>query len=57
MESADNVRVEMSVKFYFPTSNDQTEYEAVIARLNLAKDMEVRRIRVFNDSHNFTSRR
>ena len=55
MESANNVRVEMSVKFYFPTSNNQTECEAIIARLNLAKDMEVRHIRICSDSQVITS--
>ena len=42
--------VEMSVKFDFPISNNQAEYEALIASLQLASDVGVTRLTICSDS-------
>lgn len=41
---------EKTLRFNFPTTNNQAEYEAVIAGLKLALDMGVKAITVYNDS-------
>ena len=37
--------------FGFKTSKNEAEYEALIAGLNLAKEMKVESIEIYNDSH------
>jgi len=44
------VIVEQSIRFGFEMSNNQAEYEALIAGLRLAKDLEVRCLRCQTDS-------
>ena len=39
-----------ALKFRFKASNNKTEYEALIARLELAKKMKVESLDIFNDS-------
>jgi len=41
LEEPDNFQVEMALRFEFRTSNNQAEYEALIAGLLLARDMGV----------------
>ena len=47
--------VEMSIKFSFPVSNNQAEYEALIADLQLAFDVRVARLTIYSDSQIVTS--
>ena len=47
--------VELSIKFYFPVSNNQAEYEALIAELQLAYDVGVTRLTICSDSQIVTS--
>jgi len=39
------IAVKQSIRFGFTTSNNQTEYEALIAGLRLAKDLGVRNLK------------
>ena len=39
-----------SLRFRFKASNNEVEYEALIARLNLAKEMKVESLEVYSDS-------
>ncbi|CAA0817302.1 Polynucleotidyl transferase- ribonuclease H-like superfamily protein, partial [Striga hermonthica] len=39
-----------SVKFLFPATNNEAEYEALLSGLNLAESMNVRHLKVFSDS-------
>ena len=50
LTSPDGIDVEYALKFGFQTSNNEAEYEAVIARLNLAYSMEADQLEVCNDS-------
>ncbi|XP_073109503.1 uncharacterized protein [Elaeis guineensis] len=42
--------IEYALQFDFKASNNQAEYEALIARLKIAKDLSVKRLWVFIDS-------
>lgn len=42
--------VELSIKFNFPISNNQAEYEALIAELRFASDIEASRLTICSDS-------
>uniref|UniRef100_A0A151UE70 RNase H type-1 domain-containing protein n=1 Tax=Cajanus cajan TaxID=3821 RepID=A0A151UE70_CAJCA len=42
--------VEQSLRFGFKTSNNQAEYEALLAGLRLANDLGVTRIKCWSDS-------
>lgn len=50
LEKEDQVLVVILVRFEFPVSNNQAEYEALIVGLLLAKDIEVKRLRICSDS-------
>ena len=50
LTSLDEINVEYALKFGFQASNNEAEYEAVIARLNLAHSMEVDQLEICNDS-------
>ena len=39
-----------TLKFGFKASNNEAEYEALIARLNLAKEMKVESLEIYSDS-------
>ncbi|XP_057811428.1 uncharacterized protein LOC131025645 [Salvia miltiorrhiza] len=43
--------VEQSVRCQFKATNNEAEYEAMLAGLELAKEIGVKRINVFSDSH------
>ena len=42
--------VEMSIKFDFPFSNNQVEYEALIAGLQLVSNVSITRLTIYYDS-------
>lgn len=42
--------VELSLRFRFSATNNKAEYEAVIAWLNLARDLGAREVQVKTDS-------
>ena len=50
LTSSDGIDVEYALRFGFQASNNEAEYEAVIARLNLARFMEADQLEVCNDS-------
>ena len=50
LTSPDGIVVEYALKFGFQASNNEAEYEAVIARLNLAHSMEANQLEVSSDS-------
>ena len=50
LTSPEGVDVEYALRFWFPASNSEAEYEAVIVGLNLAHFMEVEQLEVFSDS-------
>ena len=47
--------VELSIKFGFPISNNQAQYEVLIARLQLATDVWVAYLMICSDSQIVTS--
>ncbi|MCH96604.1 gag-pol polyprotein, partial [Trifolium medium] len=50
LEGPDGVLIEQSLRFAFKASNNQAEYEALIAGMKLAKEMEVKELRAKSDS-------
>ena len=46
----EGIDIEYALRFGFQASNNEVEYEAVIARLNLAHSMEVDQLKVCSDS-------
>ncbi|KAF7835270.1 Pro-Pol polyprotein [Senna tora] len=50
VESPYGIFVEKAIRFSFKTSNKQAEYEAMLARLELAQELEAERVQVYNDS-------
>ena len=50
LTSLDGIDVEYTLRLGFQTSNNEAEYEAVIARLNLAHSMEADQLEVSSDS-------
>ena len=50
LTSPDIIDIEYALRFGFRTSNNEAEYKAVIARLNLAHSMEVDKLEVCSDS-------
>jgi len=50
LEGPGEVAVEKSIRFGFDTSNNQAEYEALIAGLRLARDLGVKNLRCQTDS-------
>lgn len=42
LESEDDIVEEMSLKFMFPTSNNQAKYKAFLVGLNLAEETRTR---------------
>ena len=51
LKSPNGIKVEQSLHFNFNASNNQVEYEALIAGLNLTEDMGVKQLRCLTDSH------
>ena len=54
LEMEVEIIVELSIKFNFLVSNNQAEYEALIAGLKLAKDVGARQLSICNDSQIMT---
>ncbi|GAU16859.1 hypothetical protein TSUD_368080 [Trifolium subterraneum] len=50
LEGPEGVIIEQSLRFAFKASNNQAEYEALIAGMKLAKEMEVQECKVQSDS-------
>ena len=50
LTSPEGIDIEYALRFGFRASNNEAEYEAVIAGLNLAYSMEVDQLEVYNDS-------
>ena len=50
LTSSDGIIIEYALRFGFRASNNEAEYEAVIAGLNLAHSMEVDQLELYNDS-------
>ncbi|XP_061359835.1 uncharacterized protein LOC133303882 [Gastrolobium bilobum] len=55
LESLGGVTIEHSLNLGFPTSNNQVEYEALIAGLMQAKEHGARKVQIFSDSQLVTS--
>ncbi|XP_072086750.1 uncharacterized protein [Arachis hypogaea] len=55
LESPAGVIYEQSIKFEFPVSNNQAEYEALLAGLTLAREVGATRLEVCSDSQVVTS--
>ncbi|MCH80183.1 gag-pol polyprotein [Trifolium medium] len=55
LEGPDGVLVEQSLRFAFKASNNQAEYEALIAAMKLAREMEVKDLKAKSDSQLVTS--
>ncbi|XP_061358794.1 uncharacterized protein LOC133302987 [Gastrolobium bilobum] len=55
VENSEGVAVEHSLSLAFPTSNNQAEYEALIAGLILAKELGAECLTVYSDSQLATS--
>ena len=50
LNSPEGIDIEYALRFWFPASNNEAEYEAIIAGLNLAHLMEVDQLEVCSDS-------
>ena len=50
LTSPEGIDIEYALRFGFRTSNNEAEYEAVIAGLNLAHSLEVDKLEVYSDS-------
>ena len=50
LTSPEGIDIEYALRFGFRTSNNEAEYEAFIAGLNLAHSLEVDRLEVYSDS-------
>ena len=50
LTSLEGIDIEYALRFGFHTSNNESEYEAVIAGLNLAHSLEVDQLEVYSDS-------
>jgi ribonuclease HI len=55
LEGPDGVLIEQSLHFAFKASNNQAEYEALIAGIKLAREMEVTDLRAKSDSQLVTN--
>ncbi|MCI78488.1 gag-pol polyprotein, partial [Trifolium medium] len=55
LEGPDGVLIEQSLKFEFRASNNQAEYEALIAGIRLAIEMGLKELRAKSDSQLVTS--
>ncbi|KAM1660329.1 hypothetical protein EV2_003428 [Malus domestica] len=50
LTTPDKVAIEYAIRFKFKASNNEAEYEALLAGLRLAKHLGVKQIDIFNDS-------
>ena len=50
LENEEGIVIEHSLTLFFRTSNNQVEYEALLAGIRLAEDLGAREIQIFTDS-------
>lgn len=50
LKRSNGVTIKYSLKLEFKTTNNITEYEALVKRLELAKGMKPEKLRVYNNS-------
>ncbi|CAJ2674684.1 unnamed protein product [Trifolium pratense] len=50
LENENGLLIEVSLALSFPTSNNQAEYEAFLAGLRLAEDLEAKEVKIYTDS-------
>ena len=50
LTSSEGIDIEYALRFGFHTSNNEAEYETIIAGLNLAHSLEVDQLEVYSDS-------
>nr|KYP64516.1 Transposon Ty3-G Gag-Pol polyprotein [Cajanus cajan] len=50
LEGSNDIMLELAIKFDFRATNNQVEYEALLAGLRLAKDVGVKKLRCCSDS-------
>jgi len=50
LEGPDDLTIEQAIRFGFETSNNQTEYEALIVGLKLARELGVKELKCQSDS-------
>jgi ribonuclease HI len=55
LEGPDDILIEQSIRFEFKASNNQAEYEALIAGMTLAQEMGAENLRAKSDSQLVTS--
>ena len=48
--SPNEEKIEQSIRFGFQATNNETEFEALIAGLGLAKEMLIKQIKILSDS-------
>ena len=48
LTSLDKEVIEYALRFAFPTSNNEAEYEALITSLKLSKEMNILELKVFS---------
>lgn len=46
----DNYKVKFTIKFSFHASNKEADYEAMTHSLEIAKDLEIKKLKVYSDS-------
>ena len=49
VQSPDGFIIEYSIKLEFPTTNNEDEYEALIAVLGLSRTLRVKNLNVYGD--------
>ena len=54
LEKEGDIMIEMSIKFNFSVSNNQAEYEALIAGLQLSSNVGATRLTIYSDSQIIT---
>ena len=50
LENSDGLAIEYSLKFEFPTPNNQAEYEACLAGIRMAKELRENAVTICSDS-------
>ena len=43
-------RIEHAIRLYFPASNNETEYKAILARVDLTKSVSLEKLIILSDS-------
>ena len=46
----EGLKVNYALRFGFKASNNEAEYKALIAGLNLAQELNIKNLKVYNDS-------